>query len=507
MLLDLAIRQCSLPPSNYVPKEGDRTLMGQQQLLLGPRHFAPLANASALHVCALSSFISAPIHSQLAATFSVGDPDFLSCLKQAVASILNGLRPSNPTIRISAQPTVLLYTATSSTFQPPLRQGLTLPQTLFLPATLVALVPSSLFLATSLGPAFVVCLRLRYRLRPLRLHQGQTTLPLRPSSASRGSLPPLKSISMDFIVKLPTSHGCNTIWVVVDCFSKMAHFIPLSRLSRPRLGLTFLQHIFQAHGLPDTIISDRGSIFVSQFWTRLHKLIGVRLKHLTAYHPRTNGQTKRINQILEAYLRCYTSYQQDDWVDYLPLAEFAYNNPLYQLQYDRSAAEDLSAQLSLIHDKLQAKLTHSQANAASNSTNPTLPLPFDIPGRVEPAPPPVFLNGNSTPWRKVDKILDCRKSAVATTTLCLGKGLPPTRTLGSRSRTCLLDLTNSLNDFIAPRGPPSNNSPLNPSTPDNNAAAPFEPVRLPTPPPERHVGYTPATQTTLRSGRVSHPCP
>ncbi|QRW21043.1 Transposon Tf2-1 polyprotein [Rhizoctonia solani] len=605
---------------DYVPKEGDRTLTGQQQLLLGPRHFAPLANASALHVCALSSFISAPIHSQLAATFSVGDPDFLSRLKQAVASDsqwLEALKSNDPDFR-SANGTALHRNK------------------LYVPAPLRVEVLRSrhdAILAGHPGRAGTFELVSRNFSWPglccfVRAYVTGCDLCARTKAEQHrpyGLLQPLKvpsrpwkSISMDFIVKLPTSHGCDTIWVVVDCFLKMAHFIPtVETIKAPDLARLFLQHIFQAHGLPDTIISDRGSIFVSQFWTRLHELIGVRLKHSTAYHPRTNGQTERINQILKAYLRCYTSYQQDDWVDYLPLAEFAYNNrtlsssqqsPFYanygfhptfepRINSDTTvpAAEDLSARLSLIHDELRAKLTHSQADAAQQfnrsvkpapnfiigdrvwllrcnikTTRPSDKLnyrklgpfkivaargpvsfqlelppslsclhpvfhvsllepyhsPSDIPGRVEPAPPPVFLDGDSTPWREVDKILDCRKIGRRYDYFVSWKGLTP----DENSWVPLLDMSTGLNELIErfhcrttnrrlprppplllyptkPRGPPSNNSPLNPSTPDDNAAAPFEPVRLPTPPPERHVGYTPATQTTLRSGRVSHPCP
>src|ERR1700733_14785706 len=88
----------------------------------------------------------------------------------------------------------------------------------------------------------------------------------------------------------------------------------------------FLDHIFRLHGLPTSIISDRGSIFVSYFWKELTRLLQIDARHSTAYHPQTNGLTERTNQTLETYLRAYVSYQQDDWVDYLPLAEFSFNS-------------------------------------------------------------------------------------------------------------------------------------------------------------------------------------
>lgn len=138
---------------------------------------------------------------------------------------------------------------------------------------------------------------------------------------------PWKSISMDFIVKLPLSHGYDSIWVVCDRLTRAAHFIPCrENMSASELAWLFVDRIFRYHGLPDSIISDRGSIFVSNFWSALTSRLNISSRHSTAYHPRTDGLTERTNQSLETYLRGYCSYQQDDWVDYLPLAEFVFNN-------------------------------------------------------------------------------------------------------------------------------------------------------------------------------------
>ncbi|KAJ3476377.1 hypothetical protein NLI96_g11201 [Meripilus lineatus] len=138
---------------------------------------------------------------------------------------------------------------------------------------------------------------------------------------------PWKSISMDFIVKLPISHGYDSIWVVCDRLTQAAHFIPTNEtIDAPGLARLFLDRVFRYHGLPDSIVSDRGSIFVSQFWKELTMLLRINLRTSTAYHPQTDGLTERTNQTIEAYLHAFCSYQQDDWVDYLPLGEFAFNN-------------------------------------------------------------------------------------------------------------------------------------------------------------------------------------
>ncbi len=144
---------------------------------------------------------------------------------------------------------------------------------------------------------------------------------------------PWKSISMDFIVKLPPSSDASSqtkydsIWVVVDRFTKMAHFVPCREaMHASDLANLFIQHIFAQHGLPEEIISDRGSLFTSSFIKSLCQLAKVDQRLSTAYHPQTDGQTERVNQVLEQYLRVYTNYLQDNWVELLPFASFAYNN-------------------------------------------------------------------------------------------------------------------------------------------------------------------------------------
>ena len=107
----------------------------------------------------------------------------------------------------------------------------------------------------------------------------------------------------------------------------MAHFIPCNETATaPQVASYFMDHVFKLHGLPSDIVSDRGSVFVSKFWQRLMQLLQIKSNLTTAYHPQSDGQTERVNAVLEQYLRIYCNYQQDDWCSLLSVAEFAYNN-------------------------------------------------------------------------------------------------------------------------------------------------------------------------------------
>ncbi len=136
-----------------------------------------------------------------------------------------------------------------------------------------------------------------------------------------------QSISMDFITDLPISAGHDSILVVVDRLSKMAHFIPCSKdvTSEQTASLVF-QHVVHLHGLPDNIVSDQGPQFAARFWSHLFQQLGTSISLSSTIHPQTDGQSEQVNQVLEQYLRCTINYNQDNWVDLLPSAEFAYNN-------------------------------------------------------------------------------------------------------------------------------------------------------------------------------------
>ncbi|MBW0510946.1 hypothetical protein O181_050661 [Austropuccinia psidii MF-1] len=138
---------------------------------------------------------------------------------------------------------------------------------------------------------------------------------------------PWNSLSMDFITQLPLSNNFYSMLVVVDRFSKMEIFIPAyGTITALDPAQIFISHVFSKHGLAVSIVSDRGSLFVSSFWTQLCPQLKISRDLSTAFHPETDGGTERVNQILEQYLCMYVSYHQDDWHTWLPLAEFAYNN-------------------------------------------------------------------------------------------------------------------------------------------------------------------------------------
>ncbi|MBW0476228.1 hypothetical protein O181_015943 [Austropuccinia psidii MF-1] len=100
----------------------------------------------------------------------------------------------------------------------------------------------------------------------------------------------------------------------------------MSSITSLNLAHLFIKNIFSKNGLPSRIVSDRGSPFVSFFWTNLCQQLKISRDLSTAYHPETDGETERVNQILEQYLQMNVSYHQDDWNTWLPLAEFSYNN-------------------------------------------------------------------------------------------------------------------------------------------------------------------------------------
>uniref|UniRef100_A0A8C5MC00 Gypsy retrotransposon integrase-like protein 1 n=1 Tax=Leptobrachium leishanense TaxID=445787 RepID=A0A8C5MC00_9ANUR len=156
------------------------------------------------------------------------------------------------------------------------------------------------------------------------------SLPTRPAGLLQ-PLPipsqPWSHLSVDFIVELPPSKNHTVIMVVVDRFTKMAHFLPVCKLpTAKQTADLFYREIFRLHGVPASIVSDRGSQFTSKFWAAFCQVLRIKVKLSTAYHPQTNGQTERVNQTLEQYIRCFTCHLQDDWLSLLPAAEFAYNS-------------------------------------------------------------------------------------------------------------------------------------------------------------------------------------
>jgi len=119
-------------------------------------------------------------------------------------------------------------------------------------------------------------------------------------------------ILADFITKLPLVQGYNSILVVVDWFTKMAHFVPTTEKTMAEgLARLFRDNVWQLHGLPKSIILDRGPQFMAGLMRELNEMLGIKTKLPMAFHPQTDGQTERMNQELEQYLRMFINYCQE----------------------------------------------------------------------------------------------------------------------------------------------------------------------------------------------------
>ena len=125
---------------------------------------------------------------------------------------------------------------------------------------------------------------------------------------------PWMHILADFITKLPIAQGYNSILVVVDRLTKMVHFIPTTEKTLAEgLARLFRDNVWKLHGLPESIILDRGLQFVAGIMWELNRVLGIESKLSTAFHPQTDRQTERVNQELEQYLRMFINHRQEHW--------------------------------------------------------------------------------------------------------------------------------------------------------------------------------------------------
>jgi len=162
------------------------------------------------------------------------------------------------------------------------------------------------------------------------------TKPVR--QAPVGELHPLRipdsrwdMLSVDFVVELLLSSGHDAVMTVVDLVSKWAHFIPThTTVTAEGAARLFLHQVWKLHGLPKYVVSDRGLQFIARFTRELYQLLGIKLASATAWHPQTDGQTERVNQELDQYLRLFVNKRQDDWYNnLLSMAEFQHNNHVH----------------------------------------------------------------------------------------------------------------------------------------------------------------------------------
>ena len=167
-----------------------------------------------------------------------------------------------------------------------------------------------------------VCHRIK---APRHVRHG-TNMPLPPPHR------PWEGVTMDFVTDLPdsTASEYTGILVIVDQLTKMAIYLPCWKdMDSPQLARMFFEHAICKQGVPDNIITDCGTQFTSRFWNRVCSHMSTNHRLSTAFHPQTDGQTEHQNQTMEQYLRAFCNYKQDNWVELLPLAEFAYNNSVH----------------------------------------------------------------------------------------------------------------------------------------------------------------------------------
>lgn len=134
---------------------------------------------------------------------------------------------------------------------------------------------------------------------------------------------------MDFVEGLPLSENNDLILVVVDRFTKYAHFSMKHPISVHSVARSFSEKKIKLHGLPAVIVTDRDKIFTSHLWQSLFKNLGVKLHMSTSYHPQSDGQTEQVNQCLESYLRCMAFQHPKKWHSWLAFAEWWYNTSFH----------------------------------------------------------------------------------------------------------------------------------------------------------------------------------
>jgi hypothetical protein len=135
---------------------------------------------------------------------------------------------------------------------------------------------------------------------------------------------PWQHVTMDFKSMPQDKFGYDTVFVVINRLSKQAISVPCHKtVTTEEIAQLYVTYVYRYHGAPDSAVSDRGPQFVSRFWAEFCRILGVKRKLLTAFHPQTDGQTEIMNQYLDQRLRPYVNYYQDNWSELLPLMDYA----------------------------------------------------------------------------------------------------------------------------------------------------------------------------------------
>jgi hypothetical protein len=235
---------------------------------------------------------------------------------------------------------------------------------------------------------------------------------------------------------------------VINSLTKRTHFILThTTINAKGTALLFLKEVWKHHGMPQVVVSDRGPQFIAGFAHELYKLLGIQLAMSTAYHPQTNDQMEHINQVLEGYLRTFTSRRQDDWDDLLPTGEFQYNNSKhsstqqtpfmvdtgrhpcmgFEPQQPRSNLElvnEFMEHMALGIEEAKAALTKAKDEYAMYYNHRCEPAPVFAPGDR------VWLDGSNIATNRPSSKLSHRRLGPFVIKACVGHGayrlaLPP----------------------------------------------------------------------------------
>ncbi|QRW26145.1 Retrotransposable element Tf2 protein [Rhizoctonia solani] len=209
---------------------------------------------------------------------------------------------------------------------------------------------------------------------------------------------PWQHVSYDMIVDLPKDRSNDSILVIVDSFTKYVILVECSKkLKAPELADLFLHHVWKRYGMPEKTVSDQGQVFNNKFLKALYQRLGIDPHFSLAYHPQSDGQTERVNPTVEHFLRAYSGVNQKDWVRWLPMAEFAYNNAVHSstgkspfkalygwepsltpsnVPTDVPEADDLATQMESQWREIEAALRQSKTRMIAGETGE--PLKFEV---------------------------------------------------------------------------------------------------------------------------------